>query len=62
MGGRPLELILMAKASKAAKARLKRMSMTDKAKIKKAAAMLADCELITSARYNAILRACKAGY
>ena len=52
----------MAKASKAAKARLKRMSMTDKAKIKKAAAMLADCELITSARYSAILRACKAGY
>lgn len=52
----------MAKASKAAKARLKRMSMTDKAKIKKAAAMLADAELITASRYSAILRACKAGY
>lgn len=52
----------MAKASKAAKARLKRMSMTEKKAVHKAAALLADCELITNARYMAIMRACKAGY
>lgn len=47
----------MAKASKAAKARLKRASVGEKASIKKAARTLADYECITNKRYNAIVRA-----
>tara|TARA_Y100001963_G_scaffold2167_1_gene2922 strand:- start:584 stop:751 length:168 start_codon:yes stop_codon:yes gene_type:complete len=52
-------LIDMTKASKAAKARVKRSSASEKKAIVKAAAMLADYELITDARYRAILRATK---
>jgi hypothetical protein len=44
------------KLSKAAKARLKRMSMTEKKAVKKAADLLADTEIITNQRYAAIAR------
>lgn len=47
------------KLSKAAKARLKRMSMTEKSQIKKAAGLLADAEVITHDRYMAIARTLK---
>ena len=50
----------MTKASKAAKARVKRASASEKKQVIKAAALLADMELITDSRYRAILRACKA--
>jgi len=46
----------MAKASKAAKGRVRRSSMGEKASIKKSARVLADFELITQKRYEAILR------
>jgi len=46
----------MAKASKAAKGRVRRASMGEKASIKKSARVLADFELITLKRYEAILR------
>lgn len=47
----------MAKASKSAKARLKRATVGEKASIKKAARTLADFECITNKRYDAIVRA-----
>jgi len=46
------------KLSKAAKARLKRMSANDKKAVIKAALLLADCEVISNARYLAIHRCC----
>lgn len=49
----------MAKASRAAKARVKRASVGEKAKIKKSARVLADYELITNKRFDAILRTLK---
>jgi len=49
----------LAKASRAAKARVKRSSVGEKAQIKKAARTLADYELITSKRFDAILRTLK---
>jgi len=49
----------MAKASKGAKARVKRANVRKKAEIKKAASTLADFELITSKRFDAILRTLK---
>jgi hypothetical protein len=50
------------KLSKAAKARIKRMNQADKKKLLAAAAMLADCEVISAQRYAAVHRGCKAGY
>tara|TARA_R110000772_G_scaffold92586_2_gene189561 strand:+ start:131 stop:292 length:162 start_codon:yes stop_codon:yes gene_type:complete len=47
------------KLSKAAKMRLKRMSQAEKKSVIKAAYMLADAELITAARAQAIHRTCK---
>ena len=47
----------MAKASKSAKARLKRASVGEKSQIKKGARKLADYECITNKRYDAIVRA-----
>ena len=47
------------KTSKAGKARVKRASVGEKAKVKKAARTLADFELITAKRYEAIVRALK---
>jgi len=44
------------KLSKSAKARIKRMSMTEKKSMLKAASMLADAEAISNARFNAIRR------
>jgi len=49
----------LAKASRAAKARVKRSTVGEKAQIKKAARVLADYELITSKRFDAILRTLK---
>ncbi len=49
----------MAKASKSAKARVKRASMGEKASIRKAARVLADYELITNKRFDAIGRTTK---
>lgn len=49
----------MTKASKSAKARVKRASMGEKSSIKKAARTLADYELITESRYMAIMRTLK---
>jgi len=46
----------MAKVSKAARARVKRQSMTEMKQTIKAARILADLELITDKRYAAILR------
>ena len=46
------------KMSKTAKARLKRMTAGEKKACMKAARLLADCELITDARYVAIARTC----
>ena len=46
----------MAKASKAAKARVKRSTMTERKQIRNAARVLADFELISDKRYDAILR------
>jgi len=44
------------KLSKAAKARIKRMSAAEKKSMAKAAVLLADAEMITSARCETILR------
>ncbi len=44
------------KLSKAAKARIKRMNATERKAALKAAALLADCEMITSQRYATIHR------
>jgi len=49
----------MVKASKGAKGRVKRATVGEKAQIKKAARTLADFELITSKRFDAILRTLK---
>jgi hypothetical protein len=49
----------MAKASRAAKARVKRATVGEKAQIRKAARVLADYELITGKRFDAILRTLK---
>ena len=49
----------MAKLSKAAKNRVKRMSAKEKADAIKAATMLADLELITHTRWTLIFNACK---
>jgi len=49
----------VAKASKSAKARVKRATMGEKAQVKKAARVLADFELITTKRFDAILRTLK---
>jgi len=46
----------MVKVSKAAKARIKRMSAAEKNAIQKAAKLLADAELISHGRVNAIFR------
>ena len=46
------------KMSKTAKARIKRMSMVERKDCIKAARLLADCEMITDARYAAIARTC----
>lgn len=50
------------KLSKAAKARLKRMTMQERKTLLKAAMLLADSECISDARYMAIQRTCKASY
>ena len=44
------------KLSKMAKARIMRMNMTERKAALKAAALLADCEMITAQRYAAIHR------
>lgn len=49
----------MAKASKGAKARVKRSSVGEKSAIRKAARLLADYDLITSKRFDAIVRTTK---
>jgi len=49
----------MAKASRSAKARVKRASVGEKASIKKSARVLADYELITNKRFDAIVRTLK---
>ena len=46
----------MAKVSKAARARVKRQSMTEMKQLRKSARVLADLELISAKRYSAILR------
>ena len=51
----------MVKASRSAKARVKRMTMGEKAAVRKAAGLLADSELISEKRFAAILRALKSG-
>ena len=48
------------KLSKAAKGRIKRMTAADRKKVRVAAALLADSEIISADRYNAIARACYA--
>lgn len=47
----------MAKASKAAKARVRRATVGEKASIRKSARLLADFDLITGKRHDAIVRA-----
>lgn len=47
------------RTSKAGKARVKRATVGEKAKVKKAARLLADFELITAKRFDAIVRALK---
>ena len=47
------------KLSKSAKARIKRMSSADRKKLAAAAKLLADCEVITGARYGAVHRILK---
>ena len=49
------------KLSKAAKARIKRMSMTERKALIKAASMLADAEVISMGRLEAVARTCKSG-
>jgi len=48
------------KLSKSAKARIKRMSASERKACVKAAFMLADAEMITPARAHAIARTCSA--
>jgi ABC-type cobalamin/Fe3+-siderophores transport system ATPase subunit len=47
------------KLSKSAKARLKRMSSGERKAVIKAAALLADCEIISNQRFAAIHRTTK---
>lgn len=47
------------KLSKEAKSRIKRMSAADRKALAKAALLLADCEIITRGRYDAIARTLK---
>ena len=49
-------MIPVAKASKAAKGRVRRATMGEKASIRKSARLLADFDLITQKRYEAIVR------
>ncbi len=44
------------KLGRAAKQRIKRMSVSERKAVAKAAALLADCEAITPQRYEAIIR------
>jgi hypothetical protein len=46
----------MAKASRSAKARVRRSTVGEKASIRKAARLLADYDLITQKRFDAIVR------
>jgi len=46
----------MAKASKAAKARVRRSTVGERASIRKSARLLADFDLITQKRFEAIVR------
>ena len=52
----------MVKTSKAAKARVKRAPAAQKTKLQKAAALLADYELISEKRYDAITRTVGGAY
>jgi len=47
------------KLSKLSKARIKRMSSTERKQLCKAAALLADNDVITNDRYMAMMRVCK---
>jgi hypothetical protein len=47
------------KLSKLSKARIKRMSSTERKQMVKAAQLLADNEVITHDRYMAMMRVCK---
>jgi hypothetical protein len=49
------------KLSKGAKARIKRMSATERKALVKASNLLADCECITADRASAIARTCRSG-
>jgi len=49
----------MVKASRSAKARVKRMTSGEKASVRKAARLLDDSELISRGRYGAIMRSLK---
>ena len=46
----------MVRVSKAARARVKRQTMTEMKQLRKAARIMADLQLISSKRYDAILR------
>lgn len=52
----------MVKLSGASKKRLKRMTAAERKAVQKAAILLADCEAITSGRFEAIIRALKSCY
>ncbi len=49
----------MVKVSKAGKARLKRLSMAERKAVQKASMLLADTELMSDKRFDAIMRALK---
>jgi len=49
----------MVKVSKAGKARLKRCNMAERKAVQKASMLLADMELLSNKRYDAIMRALK---
>ena len=53
-------MIPLAKASKAAKGRVRRATMGEKAALRKSARLLADFDLITQKRYEAIVRTAEA--
>lgn len=50
------------KLSKAAKARVKRLTPAERKAVAKACILLADCELITSAKCNTIIRSMQGAY
>lgn len=50
------------KLSKGAKARIKRMSASERKAVLKSARDLADAEVISMQKYMAVHRACKGGY